>query len=975
MCRRSIVLYVCVLAWVLLFLSAVQAADPTLIGWWPFDEESGTIAYDASDYGNDGTLSENVSWVPDGGYHGGAVLYDGTNTAHVEISAAEMSATAGTVMIWGKISDPLVSQTQYFFGHTTQPSYNNRIQLYMDTDTTDLDLGLGGSHTARTGIATLDLETWYHLALTWDSGVYFVYVNGEEAATGSYSALTDIHTIAWIGNDGNPDSQGTEAFAGMLDEARLYNRAVSQDEVQTAMETGLEFTSASTPLPLDGATDVLRDITLSWTAGAFAATHDVYFGTSFDDVDAASADDPMGVLLRQGQTDVTCDIDGLLEFGTTYYWRVDEVNAAPDFTVFKGAVWSFTTEPFAYAVQDIIATTNAVSKDGQGPENTVNGSGLNENDEHSANQPEMWTAAAGDETPYIQFEFDRLYKMHEMLVWNHNLAFEMFLGIGLKDVTIETSTDGVEWTVLGDAVLAQAPGSPTYTPNSTVPLDGVAAKFVRLSINSAYGTSGQIGLSEVRFLYLPVHAREPQPVDGAADVDVAATLSWRPGREAVTHELYLGADPNALDMVGTSTEVGYDPGSLDFGATYYWQVVEVNEAEATPAWDSDLWSFSTMEYAQLDGFEDYDDDPDAGTTIWQTWIDGLDDADNGRSIVGYDKSPFAEQAIVYNGAQSMPLEYRNADSPYFSEAERTWATGQDWATGSPEVLRFYVRGSSFDLYERSADSFIVGAAGADIWGTADEFRFLYKQLTGDGSIVARIDGLDETDAWAKACVMIRETLDAGSVNAMSYVTPDGRAGWQSRATTDGDTVSTRSDAGTITVPHWIRITREGNLFTAEHSADGVTWEPMIEQENPAEESFGEVTMAQTVYIGIGFTSHAADVLGQAEFSNVATEGNVTGAWQLADIGIDHPVGTNGADMLYVAVEDTGGNRETVNIGVAPLGYGSWRPVDVPLETFSSAGVNLASVKKLAIGVGDPSAPMNGQGQIFIDDVSYGTPVE
>ncbi len=972
MCRRFIVMHVCVLALGLLLSSIVQAADPTLIGWWPFDEASGTTAFDASDYGNDGIVSDNVTWVPDGGYHNGAVLYDGTNTAHVEISAADMSATAGTFMVWGKISDPLISQTQYFFGHTTQPSYNNRIQLYMDTDTTDLDLGLGGSHTARTGIATLELDTWYHIALTWNSGAYFVYVDGQQAATGSYSGLTSIHTIAWIGNDGNPDSQGTEAFAGTLDEARLYNRALPLDEIQAAMETSLGFSLASNPFPPDGTTDILRDVTLSWTAGGFAATHDVYFGTSFDEVEAATATNPMGVLVSQRQIGTSYDFDGPLDFGTTYYWRVDEVNSAPDYAVYKGNVWSFTTEPFVYAIEGIIATTNADSREGQGPENTVNGSGLNENGEHSSNQPDMWTAtAAGQETPYIQFEFDRVYKMYEMVVWNHNLSFEMFLGIGIKDVTIEYSTDGIDWVVLGDVQLAQAPASANYAPNSMISLDGVPAKFVRLNINSAYGGSGQFGLSEVRFQYLPTHARNPQPADGATDVDVTAMLSWRPGREAVSHEVYLGTDPNTLELIGAPSEASINPGDLDFGTTYYWQVVEVNEAEAISAWVGDIWSFSTHEYAQIDGFEDYDDDIDAGTTIWQTWIDGLDDIANGGSTVGYGQSPFAEQTIVNTGKQSMPLTYDNTLSPYFSEAERTWATAQDWAAGSPDTLRLYVQGSPYDFYEISADSVIVGAAGADIWGTADEFRFAYKQLTGNGSIVAKVDGLDNTNVWAKACVMIRESLDAGSVNAMAFVTPDGRAGWQHRPTTDAETVSTRSDPATIKVPHWVRITREGNLITAAHSADGVTWEPMIEQETPAEESFGDVVMAQTVYIGVGYTSHQADVLGQAEFSNIATEGNVTGQWQLADIGIDHPLGTNDPEMLYVAIEDAGGRREIVNVGVAPLGFGSWRSVDVSLDAFSAAGVNLASVKKLAIGIGDPDAPMMGAGMVFIDDVSYG----
>jgi hypothetical protein len=82
----------------------------------------------------------------------------------------------------------------------------------------------------------------------------------------------------------------------------------------------------------------------------------------------------MGVLVSQALSATTYDPVGRLDFETTYYWRVDEVNAAPDNTVFKGAVWSFTSEPFAYTIPSVVATSNGVSEEGAGPENTVNGS-------------------------------------------------------------------------------------------------------------------------------------------------------------------------------------------------------------------------------------------------------------------------------------------------------------------------------------------------------------------------------------------------------------------------------------------------------------------------------------------------------------------------------------------------------------------------------------------------------------------------
>ncbi|UCD49430.1 MAG: carbohydrate binding domain-containing protein, partial [Phycisphaerales bacterium] len=186
------------------------------------------------------------------------------------------------------------------------------------------------------------------------------------------------------------------------------------------------------PEPADEATDVWRDADLAWTPGAFAQAHDVYLGSDFNDVNTASRADPMDLLVSQGQGAATYDA-GRLAYDQTYYWRVDEVNGPPDNAVIKGPVWSFTTEPFVYPIANVVATSNALSSPTEQPVNAVDGSGLDENDLHSTTTSAMWLGSPGDDPIYIQFEFDRLYKLHEMLVWNYNAEFEMILGFGLKD--------------------------------------------------------------------------------------------------------------------------------------------------------------------------------------------------------------------------------------------------------------------------------------------------------------------------------------------------------------------------------------------------------------------------------------------------------------------------------------------------------------------------------------------------------------
>jgi len=468
-------------------------------------------------------------------------------------------------------------------------------------------------------------------------------------------------------------------------------------------------------MPTDGEADVYRDTDLAWVAGLYAVTHDVYLGTDLVDVNNASRANPLDVLIGQDVDVTSFDIAGHLAFDQTYYWRIDEVNGAPDYTIHKGDIWSFTTERFVYPIEGIVATSNASSPDGQGPENAVNGSGL-DNDQHSTSTLDMWSANIEAEPVWIQFQFDRVYKLYEMYVWNHNFEFERLLGVGAKNVTVQYSSDGAQWSVLGDVELAQAPGDSAYLYNSTIPFNGVPAQYVRMTVNSTWGASNQTGLSEVRITYIPVHGRKPEPPDGATDVPVDVVLTWHPGREAASHDIYLSTDLDAVVSgtvaPGTSTGRTYAPDPLDLASVYYWRVDEVNEAEAVPVWGGDTWSFTTETYIVIDDFDDYvDDESGGGQAIWSTWIDGLvefgGDPDNGGSQVGHDVSPFAEKTIVHAGSQSMPLYFDNPTASAISEADHAFNPAQDWTASGIQYLQLWFyggEGNTGQLYVKINDT-------------------------------------------------------------------------------------------------------------------------------------------------------------------------------------------------------------------------------------------------------------------------------
>jgi hypothetical protein len=508
-----------------------------------------------------------------------------------------------------------------------------------------------------------------------------VKVDGTATALPTAFSIVSLVTTAnietsWLARDRTYRSGGPK-----YGEILIYDRALTDTErisVETYLHGKWFFPgTASNPQPADGATDVPREVVLSWTAGQFARTHDVYLGTVFADVNDASRANPKQVLVSRDQSDTTYDA-GRLELGRTYFWRIDEVNAPPSSTIFKGAVWAFTVEPYSYPIRNVTATASS-AQPSMGPEKTIDGSGMNAADEHGTGSTDMWlsgtTAGAGG--AWIQYAFDKAHKLDRMAVWNSNQLIEPFLGFGAKAVTVEYSADGADWKTLGDFEFARASGMPAYAANTAVAFGGVMAQFVKLTIKSNWGgMTPQYGLSEVRFFYVPMAAREPSPASGATGIAPQVALSWRPGREAASHQVFLGADANNLALTATTKEPRYQA-DVDLGQTYYWKVVEVNEAKDPAAWPGDIWSFSTVPFFVVDDFESYTDNMDKGEAIFQTWIDGYEVAANG-SLVGYGQAPFAETRIIHGGKQSMPLAYANTGGATYSEAERTFAAPQDW---------------------------------------------------------------------------------------------------------------------------------------------------------------------------------------------------------------------------------------------------------------------------------------------------------
>ena len=403
------------------------------------------------------------------------------------------------------------------------------------------------------------------------------------------------------------------------------------------------------PDPPDGA--IVRDTWagLSWTPGDFAASHDMYLGENFDDVDAGTAD-----MFRGNQAEIYFTIgfpgfpysDGLVP-GTTYYWRIVEVNDLhPKSPWGKGPVWSFSIAP------------------------------------RTAYNP---NPADGDESvgPNAELSWEPGF--------NTKLTY-VYFGDNFDDVN--AGSGGTDKGTTGHTIYT--PGALKLSKTYYWRVDEFDPPAIHKGDVWSFTTEGAVG--------------SPNPSNGAVDVKQTQILSWSPGIYSASHQVYFGTDADAVKNADTSSleykgtgnlgSESYDPGQLEWDTTYYWRINEANNANADGPWTGPLWSFTTANFLIIDDFEAYNDlneDEPASNRIYLAWVDGFDNPAVNGSVVGHANSPFAEQTIVHSGLQSMPLAYDNAVGK--SEATLTLTSNRDWTVKGVNALTIWYRGDSANTAE------------------------------------------------------------------------------------------------------------------------------------------------------------------------------------------------------------------------------------------------------------------------------------
>jgi hypothetical protein len=936
MCRKLIYSFSYVLV-LCLILSSVAQAD--LVGWWRLDEGSGTTVSDSSGNGNDGTIVNNPVWDTKwiAGVSGSALEFYGVGTAtgngdYVEISnSPSLNITGPTsIALWIRpdADDPE--------GKGTETAPMAKAMSGMSPDWSyQVRYGWGGpqpymAFTFNTSPRAwafvgkkLDRNEWCHIACSYDGTTLTTYLNGEATESTPMGKITSSPTPVLIGSDG----WGCD-WIGAIDDVRIYNHALSEAEILGTM-VGEVWPYAYGPNPEDGALHTSTWVTLSWKPGGCAVSHDIYLGEDFDDVNEATQDSG---LFRGNQTGVFLVAgfpgypypDGLVP-GTTYYWRIDEVNEAEPNSPWKGDVWSFMVPP----------KTAYYPNPSDGAEFVPENATL------------TWTPGFGAKlhTVYFGEDFD----------------------------TVNNATGGAPM------------GVANYTPSQLK-----LAKTYYWRIDEFDGAGTYKG--NVWSFTTEGAVTGPNPADGAVDVSPTKALTWVAGAVAASHEVYFGSDADAVKNATKSSpeykgpkalgEESYDPGKLTLTSTYYWRIDEVNGVNPDSPWAGNVWSFTTGDFFVIDDFEDYD----AGDNqIWYAWHDGLGygspgTADyfagngTGAAVGDENTASYTEETIVHGGGQSMPVAYDNNKQGFskYSEVELKLSAVRDWTSEGVAELSIWFRGNPASVgsfVEAPSGTYTMTASGADIWNVngveADEFHFAYKMLTGPGSIVAKVQSVDNTNGWAKAGVMIRESLNPDSAHAFACITPANGVASQYRPSTGG-TSGSYNQTG-VAAPYWVKLERSvsGN-FTVSHSANGTSWQP-VTGATPQ-----NIPMGSNVYIGLALTSHDAALKCQAVFSNVTTTGSVSGQWADQDIGI----ASNAAEPLYVAVSNSAGTPAViVHDDPAAAQINTWTQWIIPLQSLADQGIVLTNVDRIAIGLGtrgNMTIP-GGSGKMYFDDIRLNRP--
>jgi len=330
--------------WSFTTVPEVTVTDPNLVGWWKFEAGAGDTVMDFSGHGNHGTIVDKARWVP--GQFNLALEFLGDNQGHVELPARMVTTASGSVAMWVNTDQAgtgdAYAEGMFWYGtETGGDGFGGENEIHLHNQGTGaLGFWMAGATAVGLDGPMLAGAGWNHVAVTWDrTDGCRLYFNGLQVDFQAHNGnVVDLAVIRLGRPAGN-----FRFHDGLLDDVRLFDHAITAEQVSEIMTKGEDPLKAGAPSPGNGSVATLTVAEmLRWSAGEGASQHGVYFGTDHDAVANATTDSPE---FQGNQAQTSLSVAGMVEFGGgDYYWRVDEI--AADGTVTAGMVWKFTVPDY-----------------------------------------------------------------------------------------------------------------------------------------------------------------------------------------------------------------------------------------------------------------------------------------------------------------------------------------------------------------------------------------------------------------------------------------------------------------------------------------------------------------------------------------------------------------------------------------------------------------------------------------------------
>ncbi len=645
----------------LILTSAGNAAETDLVGWWKFDETSGTIAHDASGSGNDGTVEGDPIWVV--GKVDGALQLDG-NGDYVDVGSVGISGVdPRTITGWARASTTAIPGWTTVFGFAPDGSIEG---TYYDIEVDDM-----GNYVINVQVqgwagvfGAVDTE-WHYFAVTYTGNGGSWYMDGQliDSIEGPIGTIDQVRIGARL--------EDNNFFPGLIDDVRIYNKALTLEEIIKVMAGP----KAYEPTPADGALNEGTVVSLGWLPADAAVSHDVYFGSSFDEVNEGAESTYYG---NQSTLYFVAGLPGSpypggLVPGTTYYWRIDEVEADGT-TVHKGDIWSFTvpsksayfpdpadgakfiesnaklswTPGFEAIFHTVYFSDNFddVNDANGGPMEPVIGHNpgplepgktyywrVDEFDAVDTYKGAVWSFTTAGPGGGVRGDYYRGMDLSIHTLRRIDPQINFTWGDGEPDPSVGANNFSVRWTSEVEVAFTERYTFYTNTDDgarlwvdrkqlvndwtdhgveeNSGTIDLVAGRFYTIVMEyyeNGGGAVAQLSWSSPRTpkqlipqaaLSPLIKAGNPNPANGATDVKHAGILKWRAGSHAVSHQVYFGTDKEAVRNADTGSPEYKGPRAL--GAESY---------------DPGLLEWDTSYYWRVDEVNDLDPNSPWVGSIW-----------------------------------------------------------------------------------------------------------------------------------------------------------------------------------------------------------------------------------------------------------------------------------------------------------------------------------------------------------------------